>query len=373
MSFKIGFFIPSLNGGGAERVAVNLINAFIDKGFYVDLIILRAEGVFLKNVSPKANITVLKVKKTRHAIIPLKKYIEKSNVDVLISFMNYVNSVAYIANLLAKKKVKLVFTEHSDVSQSLAQVKRKSKMAYILMTLVMKVSYRKADCIIAVSQGVKDSLTKKLGISSDKVELIYNPIDIEKITEMSNEVVLYDHTCRTSRKLIVTVGRLSKEKDHENLILSFNTLLENIDCDLLIIGEGKERANLEYLINKLNIHERVKLIGFSENPYKFMKNSDLFVLSSVREGFGNVLVEAMVCETRIVSTDCPSGPREVLKDGRLGLLVDVCEPKRLAEAMLQSLKSPISNEKLNEYKIQRQLFSKEVIVDKYIKVIDKVF
>ena len=205
------------------------------------------------------------------------------------------------------------------------------------MPLFMRLTYRSADTIIAVSNGVADDLSTMLKLKRNQINVIYNPVVSEHLIKNSREPV--DHPWLTSNKVpvILGVGRLTEAKNFNALIHAFSIVVASIPARLIILGEGEQRDSLETIIDQLNLADQVDLPGFTNNPYPYMRCADLFVLSSIWEGLPTVLIEALSCGTKVVSTDCPSGPREILENGKWGTLVPVNNAEELANAMIFSL------------------------------------
>ena len=228
-----------------------------------------------------------------------------------------------------------------------------------------------ADIIIAVSNGVAKDLNKIFPKSSSIIHTIYNPTVTPEITQKAKSPVMlppWSHK-ENSSPIILSMGRLQLAKNHFMLLKAFSIILKNRDAYLVIIGEGPERKKLETFSEKLGVKKNVYFYGFQLNPFKFMSKSQVFALSSNFEGLPNVLIEAMACGTPVVSTDCPSGPKEILEDGKHGHLVPVNDHFSMAKAILYSLENPIDKNQLID---RAHTFSLETSVKKYIDVIEQI-
>lgn len=355
---KFSFFISSLDIGGVERVFVNLVNSISRKGFDVDLVLARESGPYLSLVSNKVNVVDLRSSRALMSLIPLVRYLRKEKPDLLMSAKAHYNIVAIWAKYLSGVPCKLLITQHGyfpPVNEKIMKINAR------LIPFLARLFYKKADKIICVSQGLKKDLAKTLSISEDKIDVIYNPIFEESILEKTKESTDHHFFVDEKNKIILGSGRLVKEKDFPTLIKAFYELRrKEKNIRLIILGEGEERKKLEKLIEELGLKDNVSMPGFVNNPYPYIKRSNVFVSSSRREGFGNVLVEAMACGTPIVSTNCLSGPAELLKNGEYGKLIPVGDVNALAKAIGEALKSPIESKKL----ISR---SKDFSVDKVTK------
>ncbi|OLF37265.1 glycosyl transferase [Psychrobacter sp. C 20.9] len=361
---KVALYIPSMNGGGAERVMLALANGLAEKDILVDLVLNRVDGPYIKDASPKVNIVNLGTSRVLNSIIPLSKYLYKEKPDAILSAMNYVNIATILAQLISGSNTKVVFSEHCDLTES---KKNLGRMKSTLVTSLMRWAYKKPHAIIAVSDGVAHSLVNEINIGRNKITTIYNPIFSKDLVKRSKEPLSHCWTKEGSLPLIMGVGRLTHQKDFETLIHAFKKVREKKDCNLMILGEGKLRSELEQLINNLDLNDSVQLPGFVDNPYAWMSHADLFVLSSIYEGFGNVLVEAMACGTPVVSTDCPSGPSEILADGLWGELVPPRNSNLLAQAIIKTLNNSVQK----DVKDRASFFSVTNSVDKYYELLTR--
>ena len=334
---KVALFIPTLDGGGAQRVALNLCEGLINHGFIVELILVRKEGALSKSVPKGVNIKVLNSSRTLFAIPALAKMIKENKYDRLISFMGYVNICAIAASLLSLSSTKIIVTEHSTISRE----KDRYKFRKIFQRFLMKFLYPKAYKIVAVSGGAATELKSTLRLKRN-IDVIHNPI-MNKALNIENREIPNHAWFKDEVPVVLAVGRLVSLKDYPTLIKAISQVNNKQTCRLIILGEGEERNKLQELINKVGISDNVSMPGFVEDVYNYMYASDIFVLSSISEGFGNVIVEALACGTPIISTDCPHGPSEILKGGKFGKLTPVNNVNALANAIDEAIKSPTSN------------------------------
>jgi len=229
--------------------------------------------------------------------------------------------------------------------------------------------YPQAHNIVAVSQGVAEDLSTLIQLSPDRVTVIYNPVITPNLLEQALAPLTHPWFEREQPPVILGAGRLSLQKDFPTLLRAFALVRQHRPARLVILGEGEERANLERLAIELGIQNDVSMPGFVDNPFAFMAKASVFVLSSAWEGFGNVLVEALACGCPVVATDCRSGPREILDNGRYGRLVPVGDHEALAKAILETLDNPDFPAD-RQTRIQRAMeFSVDAAVDKYLKVL----
>lgn len=347
-------FLPNLCGGGAEKLHVTLANDWVAKGFEVEFILLRKHGELINLLTPKVVVTDLNVSRIRSAILPLAERLRNNSPHILLAAMWPLTFSAALAWVISGCKSKLFLSEHSNLG--LALIEKPIINRFILKGL-MSVIYRLASGVIAVSHGVKQDLCRIGSISERYVRVIYNPAAIGVSSVRENPAVTAKLWGNGFDFHILAVGRLAPEKDHETLIKAFLLLPKYLNAKLIILGEGPLRNSLESLITKHNLNNFIFLPGFMINPYPWFRSADLFVLSSRFEGFGNVLVEALECGIPVVSTDCLSGPSEILANGRYGKLVSIQDPIELADAMLESLTSSHDHKALirraNDFSVQK--------------------
>ena len=372
---KLFILIPSLEKGGIERSMSRLSRGLLDRGWDVSIISEKPskesisyfdERVKLLSlgssfINQNSNI-IFSIFKNIFYYFKIKKYIKKYSPDVLLAVKNI--PVSIFLKIILKNKFKLIIRE--AVNPKYSSITQRSLLSRIFVNNLKKLLYPKADNIIAISEGVKQSLVKNFNLDSSKIQTIYNPSADEKILLLAKEDI--DRDLISNRPLIVSIGRLTKQKDHITLLKAFNKIHSNIDCNLYIIGEGSERRNLEKFIKNNNIDNKVKLLGYQNNPWKFLSKSNLFVLPSIWEGFGNVIVESMLIGIPVISSDCPSGPREILNNGKSGKLFQVGDYNHLAN-IIEEIISSDNSELINYAKLRSKDFTIEKITQEYQKVL----
>jgi glycosyltransferase involved in cell wall biosynthesis len=331
---RITIFFQSFHSGGVEQILINLANELSKKN-KVTALAMSSEGPLMNDLNDSIQIVNLNKRKASKAIGSLVKYINENNPDIILSAKHFMNISVLIANLLTGKKTNVISTVHGQLGNS----KRDELMKYFIRVL-----YPLSDEIICVSHGVASEIKELIPPrNKEKVNVIYNPVIDRKFIERTKEAVK-DSICKSSKeKWIVSIGRLSKEKNIDMLIQAFSKLLEKRHCKLLIIGEGPEKEKLSSLVFKLGLEKEVIFKGYQKNPFTFLNKADVFALSSDREGLPTVLIEALYFNVPIVSTDCKSGPREILKDGKYGTLVPVNDIDKMATALEKKLKGSQSN------------------------------
>jgi len=228
--------------------------------------------------------------------------------------------------------------------------------------------YPKAEGVVAVTHEIAREMIELIGVPRNKISIIHNPVNISLIQQKSRQTVSHAWLDNKEYPVIIAVGRLIPAKDYETLVEAMSILNKHATIRLIIIGEGTEKLKIASRINQEGLYDRIDMLGYQENPYAYMKHADLLVVSSVYEGFVNVLLEAMSLGVPVVSTKCPSGPAEILDNGRFGKLVAVGDPVALADAINSTLSLPISGNKLMD---RARDFSLEKIVAQYINLFSK--
>jgi len=328
---RIALALPTLGGGGAERVAITLAQGFLARGDAVDFVLGQAKGAFIGSVPAGARVIDLGAIRMRDTVRPMARYLSEIRPDAVHASMWPMTSYTVLAHRLARSQATLVLTDHVNLS---AEHAKRGFIHGLAMRLSMATTYRAADAVSAVSQGVARDIAKLACLPQGRVLAIYNPIPRAEHGSGAKSP-WHDEGAR-----ILSVGSLKPQKNHALLLDAFAELLKYRQAQLTIVGEGPLRPVLEQRAEDLGIQEKVRFVGFVEDPSSWYRSADLFVLSSDFEGFGNVLVEALDHGLRVVSTDCPDGPAEILKSGRHGTLVPAGDVLALAGAMHQTLSTP---------------------------------
>ena len=303
-------------------------------------------------------------------IIKLNKIVKEKEINVIISSDLVANFIALTSKKVYNFDVPLIVIHHNNFGKA---VKSLGISGFIAKRYNIKFQDA-ANKIMCVSKGIENELAEN-GFDKNKLTTIYNLVSVDKINLMSKQKINSDHEFIFDKKfkIIISVGRLVEQKNFQLLIEAYMAVNNNIKCRLVIVGEGPERGNLEKLITDNDQQENIYLIGWHENPFSYLKRSDLFVLSSNWEGFGNVIIEAMACAIPVISTDCPFGPNEIIENNINGVLVTANDKLELSKAMFKVLSSKSHAEKLAFKGKQRSLdFSSNKIAAQYEKLINEV-
>lgn len=334
MTNRIAIYVPSLRGGGAERVMAILANGFAARGLAVDLVLAQAKGPYLKDVSDPVRVVDLGSSRVLFSLPGLVRYLRRERPRAMLSALSHANVVAVWAKQLARVSTRLVVSERNTLSAA-AGGAREGRAR--LLPWLMRRTYPKADGVVAVSAGVADDLAAIIGLPRQDVMVVYNPVVTETLVRQSHERVAHPWFALGEPPVILAVGRLTAQKDFSTLVRAFARLRSQRAARLVILGEGELRGMLEAQVAELGFAGDVALPGFMDNPFAWMYHSALFVLSSAWEGLPGTLIQAMACAVPVVSTDCPSGPVEILENGRWGRLVPVGDAEALAVAMAATL------------------------------------
>ena len=333
--FHMALFIPSLVGGGAERITINLARGLIEAGVKTDIVVGQAEGPYLKDVPKQARLVNLKASRTITALWPLSRYLRKERPDGMISALDHANVVALLAVAISRTKTPTVVATHVHLSS--ARKHQAFWWAY-LARFLQRLTYPWARSIVAVSHGVAADMAELFGWPVSGIRVIYNPVIDQDLLAKARRPALHKWLTKRDRPVIVAIGRLTEEKDFPMLLHAIALLRERSAARLIILGEGEERGKLQQLVAELRLQDIVDMPGFATNPYSYLFGASVVALSSRGEALPTGLIEALACGVPVVSTDCPVGPNEVLANGKYGRLVPVGDASAMALALLDALK-----------------------------------
>ncbi len=340
----------------------DLAKGFAQRGLCVDMVLVQAKGPYLDQLPDGVRLIDLKARRTLTSFLPLLRYLRRECPDALVSTLPHANAIALIAKKLFAEQLRVVARREINFQMEYANADFKYRLTLQLERLLLPF----ADAVVAVSDGVADDLKRGAPNISHLVQVIYNPVVWPDHAERAGQPVEHPWFGDPAMPVILAAGRLAAQKGYPTLLMAFAELVKSRPCRLVVLGEGPERQDLIALARNLEIAHAVDFPGFQINPFAFMAKASAFVLSSVYEGLPTVLIEAMACGTPAISTDCPSGPREILKGGKWGHLVPVGDSRALARAMRDTLDNPIAPDLLIA---RADAYSAKASIDQHLSVI----
>lgn len=360
---KILFIIHNMEGGGAEKMMVRIMNGFVASDITVDLLLGEKTGYHLSSIHPSITVNSIGSRMFFTYLWYMPFYFRKKKYTHIITVGHYISAAGILSRSLARVSSKVYSTHHFTYPE-------KRELKYWKGDLVLKTLYfftfPSADKIIAVSKGSLAWLRKFSHRKLPRGIHIYNPAVDDSIVVKAKEPLQFPVDVK-GKRILLTAGRLNVEKDHFTLIKAFSLYRQvNRASILFILGVGPLEKQIRNYIKELNCENDVHLVGYDENPYKWMAACDVFVLSSQFEGFGNVIAEAMALGKTIVSTDCPSGPGEILERGKFGYLCPVGDAEKMALAIEQAIRFPINKDKLVEASSK---YHEKIVVQQYINIL----
>jgi glycosyltransferase involved in cell wall biosynthesis len=401
---RIAFLLDNLAGGGAEQVILNLASGFFSLGYKVDLLVCSNKGELVDKVPEGVNLvevgktstvgalaTVFRADKSGLGLIltsmvklgklpgalkyvaAISRYLASCQPAALVAALPKSNINAVLARKLAEVSLRLLVGVHIQLSalEKVSLAAGKSRMRHLRP--LMQRYYKQADCIVAVSKGVADDAVSYLGVGSGLVNTIYNPVSVDGIDELIAEDPGHPWLSGDRVPVVLGIGRFVEQKNFPLLLRAFALVRKIMPLKLILLGgdtssaeQRRQGEELMELACKLDIADDIDLLGYVHNPYAYLSRASMFVLSSRFEGFGNVLIEALLCGCPVVSTDCPSGPAEILERGRFGRLVPVNDMDGLARAMQETLGSNVDKAMLRsrgqEFSVSRAVFQYEKLL-----------
>ena len=332
----IALFIPNFEAGGAERVMIRLAQGLVERGHQVDLLVLSDRGAYRAEVDSKVNIVNLGATRALFGIYPLIKYLRAKRPTTLLSAIFHANFIAVISVWLSGTNTWLVISEHNTLDLIKSSVNR---FVWQIFKLAVRMTYPYADSVVCVSSGIANGLVVAIPRLSPNLNVIANPVITDEVLKLSLETVDHQWLAPGQPPLVLAVGRLVRAKGFDLLIEAFSQVLSKQAANLLILGEGAERTSLQAQIDGFRLSKHVCLYGFTANPYAWMSKADLFVLPSRHEGLPGALIEAMACGCKVLATDCPHGPDEILEHGTWGRLVPAGNALAIANGIIEELNS----------------------------------
>ncbi len=359
---RVTIVLPSLVGGGAERAILTVANGLVESGADVTLALGRAVGPYVADIHPGVQVLDLQRASMWGALPRLVKHLREASPDVVFAAMSHANVATALAHRLAGSRARLVISERVHLT-SLFELDRSLRMR--VMRRLMQLTYPWADTVIAVSDGVASDLLRHVPVKSARVVTVYNPVVGPHMAELAEATPEHPWLLDAAVPVVVAAGRLDAQKDFAVLIEAFARLRSRRQARLLILGEGPLREALKQQALNLGVANDVDLPGFAANPFSAMRAASLFVLSSRFEGLPGVLIQALACGARVVSTDCESGPREVLEGGQWGRLVPVGD----VDAMALSMEAALDDVHPPDVRTRAAAFGADAAVAAYARVL----
>lgn len=364
---KVGFFIPGLHGGGAERVIITIANKMALYGHKVDLILaydLPKES-YTNEICSSVNIIRLSSTSTFQSFFPLVFLLRKKRYNSVISTLTSANVVLTAAVKLFSRQTKVVIREANTPEQESKLGGYKIKA----LNFLAKYTYPLADELVAVSQNVYSSLLKTYKVKEEKLALIYNPVDFDYIKKQSYLDVDIKSFVRNEDKLLVGIGRLSEQKNFKVLVDAMGELVKYDEgYKLIILGEGHLRQELERKILSKNLNKNIFLLGFKDNVFPYLRRADYFVLSSLYEGLPSVIIQALLCNCKVVVSDSVLSAPEILNGEQFGNYFKSNDAVHLAQQIIEMSNLGRCGDKAC-YEFVKKNFSIESTIPKYMKVL----
>lgn len=365
--------------GGGERITIDLANEFAKRGYTVDLIVLQEVGEFQSHVHKNVRVIPMNARRMFLCVPRFAAYMRKEKPEVLLANDEHSQLYSALAKLFSGASTRLVFRIGTMYSRLLEQYKGFKRLR---LTFILKQVFPRADGIIAVSHGIADDIASVASLRRERVCTIYNPKSIEEIESQAHEAVTHEWFTNKTLPIIVTVARFRVPKNIELLVRAFARVRKVIPARLVLVGRGRDEDMLRALAKEKGCDDAVLFAGYTDNPHAYVAKSDIFAFTSLWEGMPNAPLDALACGTAVVSSDCASGPREILAPetdyrkrlssgveyAKYGVLTAVNDEEALVEALTRLL----TDQDLREQyaclgKKRAQDFNTKDIVDQYAR------
>jgi len=369
---RVCFVLPSLNGGGAERAAVQILNALDPTIWDRSMYLFERTGAYLDAVDPTVDLISAPSPGRVARWTGLRQFVKRARPQLIMVFLSYFSALS--AARAARTGTRVVFNQQTPMSDFLsdADYAWRGRWHRAALSLATRVGYRFADAIVATSNGVADDLATRFGVSRGRIRVLHNPVDLQMVSTAACEPLDPAQAWRGEGPRIVAAGRLADAKNYPLLVDAFALVRREIPAQLLILGEGERDASIRVHAARLGVDGSIAFGGFQRNPWKFIARAEVFALSSRYEGFGNVLVESMACGVPVVATGSP-GTRDIVVDAVNGLLVEPHEPSALAAALLRVLRDASLRARMSAAAVKTsERFALPVVATAYDRVLAEV-
>lgn len=359
----ICFILDNIDIGGIERNTVNLANTLVELGHEVTIVSLR-NGRMAEYLSDKVTLEILNSPRVLSPFFLWFYFLRNRSCDAVICAKDFMNIFTILAHKLSSHKAKLITTTRVNLK---TQIEQRPHFAFSVIYFLARILYPLANYNVGVSQGVCESLKTELKCKNDKVKLIYNPTispELLELTPDKPDIPIY----QANSEIVIGAGRFVAAKNFDLLIDAFAIVKKNVPrAQLVLLGEGEEEEYLHAKVKTLGLEDDVYFPGFISTPYSYFYHASVFVLSSLYEGFGNVVAESLAMGTPVVTTNCPSGPAEILDFGEYGTIVDSYKAADLAKAIEQQLSATKPDRKF--LRERAACFTPHIAAQEYLKLL----
>jgi len=363
MKKKIAVFVNSLEIGGTESVTLVFVNELIKYNFEVDLILLKKKGYYLKFLDKRVNVVNLDKKRLLFSFFIFFKYLKKNNPDIILSHLTHINVFVLFFKIFLKMRFKIFINETTTVS---LKKKHSNKFRHSILNLIIPFFYPKAAKVIVPSLGVKQDLINTYKVKNKKIAVIPNPVDINFIKSQSKKKI--NLSIKKKIPLLVSMGRLIPDKDFLSMIKAVQDTLKIKKIHLLIMGKGIQKNFLNFEIKKNKLNNNIQLLGEIKNPFPILSKAKIFILTSRREGMPTALLQAIALKKMVISTNCPSGPKEIMSKLNCGYLAEVGNVSDIKKGILKGLNNKIKKADHDKFLKNYHI---SYIIKKYIKTFQK--
>ncbi|HEX4913621.1 MAG TPA: glycosyltransferase [Vicinamibacterales bacterium] len=367
---RVSFVLPSLNGGGAERAAVQVLNGLSADKWDRSMFLFERTGPYLADLDPSIALSASPSPSRGERWQALRRFVKESEPHVVVAFLSFATTLS--AARAAQTGARVVFNQQTPMTAFLGDADYEWRHGWrrTVFTATSRLTYSAADLIVATSNGVAEDLTKNFGVNPDAIQVVPNPVDLDAVRARAGEAVEIDRDRDTP--VIVAAGRLADAKNYPLLIDAIAVLRRTLPARLLILGQGELEQSLRRHIADRQLEGAITLLGFQRNPWKYIARADVFALSSHYEGFGNVLIEAMAVGVPVVAT-ASAGTRDIIHHGVDGLLVEQHDAESLAAALVDVLSSPDRRRAMsNEARVAAERFAAPRVIARYDAVLEQV-